>query len=633
MKTKALIAFLMMLVIAGLLPAAAQAEDSNRFRFLPGITTNDPVTDLVVTPDDRYVLAVSKESQSLKIVDTWDFTLVESATIGIGEGDDKPLCITVSPYGGHAYAGLDSGEVAVIDLDPLDDLLPFEDLEGSLEVDYVSIVDGESIGSITAIPEVDHANEDVYVLMGTKKTLHWIVMTDGKEPGNQDGFFDHEVIALDSVTTRAFELFPQSAYPAGKYIGVINCSQSVGCGRQNKVKTGDFNDEVAGIAVKPGDAHFAVTANLTEEKLMLIDTRVVDEMYVGDTIHDSAFASVSDLALLGGTTSRRAQAMTADGTTVVTVTEVSGSTMEFSGDTADATLEGSTVAPFSSLAASTPEDGYVYAGSDAGHVYPVTANPEVIGLTVLHAYTVTESDGTSIKFKLFMKGGGNKCDYDVYQSHLFGEWGNTLDSGSEVEKGETVTVDIATEGLEECENVITVIGRWEGEEGRDAITVYKDTTPPKPNFSLGFGYEKIIVDFTASFLCDLDHYEIFYGSSLGSTVLDSYTALENSYNKRKISDFSSGEDIEVVIKSLQNEVKYYVYLVIFDKSENYAISNRKSATPEDVITFTEQAGEDGGVDCLGSVSLGPAGGPVKLFGLLSPLLVAGGLLILLRRRS
>jgi hypothetical protein len=263
----------------------------------------------------------------------------------------------------------------------------------------------------------------------------------------------------------------------------------------------------------------------------------------------------------------------------------------------------------------------------------VTANPEVIGLTTVGGLTVTGSTDVNIEFQLDMATPG-AIDYSIYQVHEFGNWGNTLDNETGISQGTSVDLAVASDDLEECGNVITVIATSnKGDKGRDAITVYKDTTPPKPNFDLGFGDHKIIVDFTASFLCDLDRYEIFYGSGSGSTVLDSHTALESAYDKKTISGPTAGKSIESTIKSLTNGVPYYVYLVVFDNSGNYAISDRKSTVPDKVATFTERAGEDGGVNCLGSVSPVPAGGPVKLFGLLCPLLVAGSLLVLLRRRS
>ncbi len=637
MKREGIICVLVLVIIFGLLPGAARTEDARKFRFLEGIDVGAQVTDLAVTPDDRYVLAVASSSQTMKVVDTWDFSLVEGATINVGEGEASPMCIAVSPYGGYAYAGLDSGDVAIIDLAALYELLPYEELEEAPAVSYMKVEQGLPVNRIAAIPDVNLSNDDVYLLMGTVQWLYWVRLTGGGEPGQPTSWSNsHEVVALDAATTRGFELF----YDGGNYkLQTITCSGSCGPLQTDSFKPAS-GDTLQEIAAKPGNANFSITANISESKLMLIDTWPADSMQVGDSLEDSSFSSVTDLELLGGTTLvdstvRRSQAVTIHGGTGVTVTELEDDNT-FSGNTLklqSTEEEGATVI-FSSIAASSPADGYVYAGSEAGYVYPLTMNPEVVGLTATPPLPVTASKGTTVKFQLDMEVLG-LIDYNVYESLTFNDWGNSITSGTieKVEKGDSVTFGLKSDDLEECGNVITVIADKDGNKGRDAITIYKDTKPPKPSFSLGFGDRKIYVKFTASFLCDLDRYEIFYGSASGGTVLDSYTALESNYDKKTIPEPLAGEDIEKVIKSLTNGVRYYVYLVVFDESENYAISDRKSTVPDKVATFTELAGEDGGVDCLGSVAGGRALGPAKLAGLVAPLLVAGLLLFAVRRRS
>ena len=109
-----------------------------------------------------------------------------------------------------------------------------------------------------------------------------------------------------------------------------------------------------------------------------------------------------------------------------------------------------------------------------------------------------------------------------------------------------------------------------------------------------------------------------------------------------ISNPEPGHKYEIKVVNLINGQTYCVQIVTEDSSGQKSISLRKTITPQETFTLTEMEGEEGGLDCLGSVNQGRAIEPTeRLSGemgaelalLFLPLFVLMGWKIRLRRKK
>jgi len=616
-------------------PAAGAAlVEPGHFRVMFGIASGHTVTDLAVTPDDRYALVISKEAKTLRFIDAWDFSLLEGphATLSVGDPGEEPLCAAVSPDGKFAYLGLSSGRIAIVNLEPLYNLLPDQTLAENLSLTYAEFAPGNALSVIAALPEVTGKTDNVYLLAGGAGGLWWARLSGGSSLAAKSKF----IIALDETLSAARgKKFGYALYRASdsRYLMVISCADNLGrceiaSGGNNPFWLMPTATAFLGIAPDPLADQFALTMNLNQQKLQLIDTWPVETMYVADSY--TVGRPAADLALLVGTTARYDQAITAFGNTV-TVSEVDGSSLKFTGG------DHRIVEPslnFTTLAAAGGKDGHVYAGTATDEVYLVSANPFIDDLTVIGGTTLTVADGVTVAFTIRTLINGI-TDYLAYKNKSFGAWSDPLFSRTtNITTGASaVSAWIEAASLDECENVVTVIARdRHGQRGRDVIILYKDTPPPKPSFKLGIGDRELIVSFTAHDPCDLDRYEIFHGDEALDENAD-YDLIALNYEKRTVDNPTDGKKYEVRIKGLENGVRYYAYLVIFDQSGHRTISGPKSAIPQRVSTLSEMAGEKGGVDCLGSVSGSRSGDWRSAALLLIPLFLAAGLSVAARRRK
>lgn len=636
MKTTVVISAAGLIALAAWLtaPAAGAAlVEPGHFRVMFGIASGHTVSDLAVTPDDRYALVISKEAKTLRFIDAWDFSLLEGphATLSIGDPGEEPLCVAVSPDGKFAYLGLSSGRIAIVNLEPLSNLLPYQTLAEDLSLTYAELAPGNAISVIAALPEVTGKTDNVYLLAGGAGGLWWARLSGGSSPA-ADGKF---INVPESLAVARGKKFGYALYRVSdsRYLMVISCADNLGRCEPASVGNNPLGltptaTDFLGLAPDPVDDQFALTMNLDQQKLHLIDTWPIDTMHVADsyTVGEPA----AELALLVGTTARYDQAVTAFGNTV-TVSEVDGSSLKFTG------WDHQIIEPslnFTTLAAASGKEGHVYAGTATDEVHLVSANPFIDDLTVIGGTTLTVADGVTVALTIRTLLNGI-TDYLAYKNKSFGAWSDPLFSETiNITTGASaVSAWIEAASLEECENVVTVIARdRHGQRGRDAITIYKDTPPPKPSFKLGFGDRELIVSFTAHDPCDLDRYEIFHGDEALAENAD-YDLIAANYEKRTIDNPTDGKKYEVRIKNLENGVRYYAYLVIFDQSGHRTISGPKSAIPQRVSTLSELADEKGGVDCLGSVSGSRSGDWRSAALLLIPLFLAAGLSVAARRRK
>ncbi len=623
-KILAALAFLFILTAA---PVRLLADDIDDYYFVADFDVG-AVSDVAVTPDDRYVLILDGDSNKLHFLDTWDFDLIEGASVDFGS--DSPLCLDISPDGDYAYIGLDSGELAIVDISGLYSLSPIEEPEDELTV-YFKTIDGDgALEKIAAVPNYNSPTSDPYIIMGfpssAVEAVYWVKHSGGSSLTTALAFPSHsvEVIELERGEKQVFEIYESSG---NDYLGIIQCDGT--CTNTNGIDK--LVTPSTGLAADPINDDFLVISYYTQSG----STPLGSIQYLDTSSFDSQTVESEEVGISSTSIAILSSGLNDSTTTALFLTDQNAEMTEINNSTLAAT-SGTVASPstdnFSALAASSGNDRFFYAGTDGAsnsfHVF--TANPWISYLTANAGATVTEADGDEfpLAFSAFKR--GSDLDFDVYVDGDFGSWSGSVADGEESESaaGDTVAVviNVAVDDLDECENVLTVVAEDSaGREGRDAVKVVKDFPPPEPDFSLDFGDRKLIIEFNVDDPCDLKEYVIFYGDS---------ATLDNSFNDYDDllasgadyvtldSGLTDGKKIKETIEGLTNGVLHYVYLVIVDKSDNSAVSDARSATPQVVLTLTDLTGEEGGVDCFGSLGGARTGDPKSAAVLLAPLLMA-----------
>ena len=177
-----------------------------------------------------------------------------------------------------------------------------------------------------------------------------------------------------------------------------------------------------------------------------------------------------------------------------------------------------------------------------------------------------------------------------------------------------------------------------GHQGRQAVKVSINLPPRAQDFSLKFGDEKIFIKFKSQSAQDIARYIIYYGTN-SSAPLDQPELLDNTGGDGNppspliINQPEPRKDYELKITGLTNGQRYYVQILTEDTSGLTSLSERKSTIPQETITLTEMEGEEGGFDCLGSISPVIAPSPSEVSLGLIPLALLLGLKIFQRRKK
>ncbi len=592
--------------------ASERAHAQSDFRALDGITAGSGASDMAVTPDDRFVLAVDRAGDKLQVVDSWNFQAFTS--VDIAEG--APSSVAVSPDGRFAYVGTDTGFVGIVFLEPLYGTLPGES-PPSLDVKYPDITGDNStdIFDIAAIPSTNPGSTATFLLMATADKLYWARHTgEDQVESITQWSTTYKPLSVVSGASYGYELFLQSSRYQLRVISCTDLSQ-VYCDVfdpvYSEVDLGTI--PFSGLAADPIEDNYLLTMNTSAPELWLL-APILDPQYpqtslVGTTIGSTV---VSDMALLADVAGGGDMVFHAHGDTA-TINKVERSSLGFTGSSFDIGIG----EDLESLAASSGGDGYVYAGGSSDKIYPLTANPKVSGLSVNNDSQVTEQSGetVSVTFKVDPPASGD-FTYKVVNDASFGEWVDVLAEG-DMSAGDTLADPfIFASDLDECTNIITVLVTDEEDRtGRNAVSIYVNLIPPpEQSFDLSSGHQRIRVSFTAMDLCDLDRFEICYGTSEPSDITS--VCGSTAYPSISISGPSAGEKIEKTIKGLENGVEYYFWVITYDEGDKSSVSGPESAVPQPISTLTDLVGEEGGVDC--SVSGSGRGDPRGLAWLLVP---------------
>ncbi len=628
-------------------PQSAARADLGDYVFMTPIAAGNSVADLKVTPDNRFVLALDPAAKLLRIVDTWNFSLLQGSTAAVkvdaGLGA-VPRCLTVSRDGKTAYIGLSTGQAAAVDLTGLAGLIPFHRLTAAPTVKYYDVAAGHVIDHIAAVPSSGTASAYTYVFFGSsdQQRLYWARFSGTASAGNVTMWLDssggpavHTPLGLAAGGKTMFEVYSTAL---GVYLQAMSCNDSLGsngsCGTAGPLgeqyPLAAPGQAFLGLAADPKAGAFAVTADWSEGSLWGINTTLPDSLLLGDTV--AIGSGPVELAVLGAGLNQAAAVFAAGDSPSagkLAVAELAGSTPVFVNP--PLVLDAGALFGFSvsatSVAASSSVDRYAYVGGSAagmGYVVPFTANPVIDGLTAIEGFTVdggfTVTAGYTVSFTVFAAPGGSSVSYGIYQDAAFGAWSAKVAGAPSVAEGTTVTVRLGAAQLAECENVLTVVATDSSKrKGRMAILAYKDTTPPAPGFALDFGDRRLLVSFTAADLCDLAQYRIYYTTD--PAVLD-YDTLSAHFSPITISSPAAGDKISKTISGLTNGTRYYVYVAAIDTGGKVGLA-RKAGVPQPTATLTDLTHEKGGVNCLPSLEGGRSGDPWSMVWLLAPFLVLG----------
>lgn len=600
-----------------ILIAASASASINDFALQTAVVTGDSVSALDLTPDSRFVVFLSRRTGKVSFLDTWDFNLVagDTAQVLVASGNTVALCLSASPSTAlpFLYVGLSNGRVAIVDYSLVSALMPSEGLVAAPPVSYFTLT-GNSVEAMVAAPEVNGSNVAAYLIAAVPSQNHlfWTRL----QAGNQftqayQMTLTRTPLALARGKHYAYDLERDGV--GNHFLEIVSCSElnRLCIPLEEPALLIAPGDIFRALAADPSKDLYSVTANLTQGKLWLLDNFDPDPPIVvlADTftvdLQPSALAAqptvfdtgLGDVAFsVGGNT--------------LALTEINTATLAFG---AHRSLDAG--GPVTTLVAAGGSEGYAFAGDPDGAILPITANPwlssltaGVSGSTVTLSFTPKTNATGSLKWALYKNG-------------KFHDWPKTLPTDSSSTTPNTLVItSIKLADLKECLNVLTVIVQdLSGRQGRDATTVFKDAVPPAPSFNLAFGRQKLIADFTAANLCDLDRYEIYWGDT-NPLPESNYLLLEPFGGKIVINDPHPGRRIERIIGGLTDGKTYWVQLVVFDHGGLTGVSARQSAAPQAVETLTDAAGEEGGVKCLGSVGTGPAGDPRGLLGLALPFL-------------
>ena len=598
--------------------ASASIDEFGFMLEAPGASSS--LSDLVVTPDGRFVVGLDA-NDDLTFFDTWDFDFVTSDgdTVLTVAFDDAVLCLDISPDGNYAYVGSETGILYVVSLGPLYDHLPYNDFTDELLVTEVTVSDGNKINQIAAIYQDGGSTGTAYIIMavdGTNYGIHYLTQIGTSVDTQVQTILDaDDILELERGTNHAFVLYEGvSNFSLGK----ITCYNTTGTCDQNK-STINSGSTVERLVVNPGNDGYVVTYDETNYDLMVFDGSVTGgSINAGSTILASASQG---LAILSGSTT---DILFSIGNDELASFEIDSSSQVFGNTIVD------TITSPASISASN-SDEYVYVSSQ-GDIHVYTANPWIENIEINGGDTVTMTSGDTIHVS-FTVNAWSDIDYSVYSDEIFSSWSGLVADGSTNLSGSSVTIETYMNSSvfdNECENLLTITATDDTDrEGRNSTVVHRDYPPPSPSLNTGFGDTRIEYDFSANDPCDLDYYEVYYGTN--NVVIDSYTVLTDSgsgYTKHKtFTDPEDNEKLSDDIEGLINGTTYYIYLVTFDDSGNITISNRKSEVPQKTASLTKLTGEDGGIDCLGSVSGNKRGDPWSVLLLMIPLLIVKGVSI------
>jgi len=614
---------LLLVGLGGLFSLRAEVGD---FAFRTNLPFSAPVSDLVVA-QDRFLIALDSSRQELIFFDTWNWEeMTPSPALELG---GSVVAMDLNPSASRLYLAYTDGTIRWIELDPIY-LLEFGDpiSSASLQIEEgTTIFSGNTINDLLVIQNWDEAGVDclfMEIKEGETSSLNW-AMIRGESISNSGG----PLITGSSVelTKTDYRLYTKHYYDINTFFNSFICESSY----TSQFQIAYESDNFQGLDVE--DYNFSlVTGNKDAKEIWLYDA------YTGD-FEDSykLISQAPNQIWVKRIYGEEGVLVFFNEEGILKAIKII-SYHKFQTEAPVQILDFNTT-ELLIMADASSEDGYLYfAPQGSSTVSVISANPGIYNLTLDPGTTIEQE-----QFKISFETDTGKY-YTISTCAQFaispGECEKTIAQGEITTSPTTITITSSEVG--EGEFILGIFVRdaylLSYHQARTATKIIINLPPLAQDFSLKFGDEKIFIKFKSQSAQDIARYIIYYGTN-DSAPLDQPELLDdtggdgNPPSPLIINQPEPGKDYELKITGLTNGERYYVQILTEDTSGLNSLSERKSTIPQETITLTEMEGEEGGFDCLGSISPVIAPSPSEVSLGLIPLALLLGLKIFQRRKK
>jgi len=576
-----------------------------------------PVHGIEVSKN-RFVVMLNRNAEHLYFVDSWNWRLLNPAGADTVQLNGSVSSMDLNYSGGRVYFAYQSGAVKWMDIDPLFSL-GFNQALNPADIHIepgATVASGSTVlGQIVALQDSDSASMDcvfVELIHNGTSSLAWLLVSENSV--EEYGFITDSAGRNFEMAKSRKRLFVKSEDALGySRLFAYRCFS-------NQLANNIVSDD---LEINAFYAYQGLGAN-SNGQVLIVGNQDLAELWSYEVTEGIA----GNLIALPATAYDRLSAIPAGR---IWINKISAETDTFVFFTQANTLMLSSlnkntaefkaedphlIKNFSAgqllMASSSSRDGYLYASPEgADTVSIITANPIISNLSLARGGTVT-TETFKIKFNTDV----TNSFYTVAECPNFAispsGCGATLATGEL--KGTTAEVFINSRDLGDGTHILGVFVRDRYSapyhQGRNALRVKIDLPPPPQEFEMGFGDQKIFIKFHSPDLKDLKKYVIYYGTNCNAGFykpgeIDKTGGNGDPASPIEIKDPEPDKDYEKVVEKLNNGTQYCAQVVLIDTAGNKSYSERNYATPEQTKGPSDEAGEKGGLDCLGDISSKP----------------------------
>jgi DNA-binding beta-propeller fold protein YncE len=265
-----------------------------------------------------------------------------------------------------------------------------------------------------------------------------------------------------------------------------------------------------------------------------------------------------------------------------------------------ATIGDVAAVPSEGMAASSAEEGYLYAGDRAGLSLSVVTDQPF--LTIESAPTDPVSGSTAdVRLRSSLAATLTVSRYTGKTTEAVSPSSASVLVTADLAKETSATIAVPTADLGEGDNTIAFFAKSGEKRGRAAVTISKDTPPPTPGgFRVYFGDRKIIARWGRVDQADMSHYLVTFGTTSAATG-----GVPNRSSPQRVNQ-PEGGDLEYVIQPVENGTTVYVRITAVDKAGNASPPTEVlHETAEETIGLLGRSGESGGCSAASGLWLVP----------------------------
>ncbi|HLG20795.1 MAG TPA: hypothetical protein VI895_13400 [Bdellovibrionota bacterium] len=541
-----------------------------------------------VGPTDRYIYVLDSSRGSLVVVDTLSFS--EKSTVQFS-GTPRDLAFS------------QDGTILYVVIDAADSVLSFDLKDPSTPASPTTISIGTSGVTFDNLEVAGSSGADILVLSSrSQSALYYFSRTSDElvKNGSQDRIdvgFDPVSLSLSPDFRRVAAISSDGKFKTFLASALSQAGAELDLGAQTTTQA--FGGVHVGAAsggtyaflsnnVSPGEI-FMVNMVQTDNNLFISDadssTTALDPIVVGDGPSGSLVLQVN-----------RSLADTSAGAAYLFAANRTAGTLSVV-DTADiggaakvepiATIDSVPDVPPGGLAASSTDEGYLYALNNAGASVSVVTDQPFL--------TVTSAPSGSIgtgNFSLFVRsnvtGTLSVVRYTGTTDERVSKTNGSLLTSASLDADIEAEVSIPSENFEEGSNTLALFLDSGTLIGRTAVDVVKDTPPPAPTgFRLSFGNQKIFAAWDKVEEADISHYNVYFGTTDGAE--GGFGSLSSPQRVEQTADSA------LTLQPIDNGTTLFVRVTVVDQSGNEsAPTETLSETAEQTIGILELSGETGG---------------------------------------